>query len=319
MLEHLSIKHFRLFEDFFLDGLRQVNLFTGKNNSGKTVLLEAIRIWASQGDTTVINHILLQRGEWVPGWGESYEALFHRDNLSSHLSETDFSLSINEFSIVRHTSENWKPYCESLWNGKRITPNLDASLPADFPRDGAVFLSLGADSQFPLFQLWNKIVLTPEEDEVLEIIRETILPEIVRIDINQTRTLVRVSHEAKPLPLQNFGEGVLRMMLLAVALVSAKGKILLIDEVEAGLHHTTMEMFWKKIFDYAQKHNVQVFATTHSHDAVKAFTYALENTENTTSGTFIRLQKSRKNKSVETVKYSLDDLELSLESNLEPR
>lgn len=67
MIKHLHIRNFRLFEDLQLKGLKQVNLFAGKNNTGKTFLLEALRIWAAQGDPTVINHQLAQRGQFTPG------------------------------------------------------------------------------------------------------------------------------------------------------------------------------------------------------------------------------------------------------------
>ncbi|MBK8194356.1 MAG: ATP-binding protein [Lewinellaceae bacterium] len=150
-----------------------------------------------------------------------------------------------------------------------------------------MFVPFGREETFPLVNLWDKIVLTPLEDEVMEILRETVLPELVRLDVNKERTLVRIKGAENPLPLQTFGDGVRRMLLLAVALVSAKDKLLLIDEIEAGLHHSVMEVFWDKIFFYAQKWNIQVFVTTHSHDTVKTFTYVLEKPGNERKVLFI--------------------------------
>lgn len=180
-------------------------------------------------------------------------------------------------------------------------------------------MPFGKEQSFPLVSLWDKIVLTPLEDDVMQILRETVLPELVRLDVNKERTIVRVNSEPQPLPLPTFGDGVSRMLMLAVALVSAKNKLLLIDEIEAGLHHSVMETFWDKIFHYAQQWNIQVFATTHSHDTLKTFTYLLEKPGNAGTGTFFRLQQARKTGKIEAVEYALEDLELSLESNLEPR
>lgn len=319
MLDHVHIKRFLLFENLSIGGLKQVNLFAGMNNSGKTILLEALRIWAAKGDTTVINHLLAQRGQFTPGWAESYDALFHRPSLALHQNGDKLEAEINELSIIRHTSEHYNPYCEISWSGQKVKPNLDASIPSDFPKDDAVFVPFGKEARFPLFQLWDKIVLTPGEDDVMYILRETVLPGLIRLDVNKDRTLVRVKDESTPLPLQNFGDGVQRMLLLAVALVSAKGKMLLIDEVEAGLHHSVLEVFWDKIFYYARKWDIQVFATTHSHDAVKTFAYVLERPENAGRGAYFRLQQHRKTGAIEAVDYSPEDLELSLEANLEPR
>jgi AAA15 family ATPase/GTPase len=44
MLSALHIQNYRLFSDFVLADLAQVNLIAGKNNTGKSTLLEAIRI-----------------------------------------------------------------------------------------------------------------------------------------------------------------------------------------------------------------------------------------------------------------------------------
>ena len=54
MLESLHIQNYRLFKDLKIDKLGQVNLIAGKNNTGKTALLEAIRIQLSGFDVTVL-------------------------------------------------------------------------------------------------------------------------------------------------------------------------------------------------------------------------------------------------------------------------
>ena len=81
MLDELNISNFRLFKQFQLKGLRRVNLFAGKNNSGKTALLEALRIIAADAHVTVVNQIIARRGQLIPGQEESYESLFNRDVL----------------------------------------------------------------------------------------------------------------------------------------------------------------------------------------------------------------------------------------------
>lgn len=55
MMKTLLIRNFRLFKELKLDQLTQVNLFVGKNNSGKSCLLEAIRIYVSGADAPVLS------------------------------------------------------------------------------------------------------------------------------------------------------------------------------------------------------------------------------------------------------------------------
>src|SRR5580692_2488096 len=55
LLNSLHIKGFRGFTDFKIDGLGQVNLIIGRNNAGKTSLLEAICLLHTEVDLPKID------------------------------------------------------------------------------------------------------------------------------------------------------------------------------------------------------------------------------------------------------------------------
>ena len=63
----------------------------------------------------------------------------------------------------------------------------------------------------------------------------------------------------------------IRIFGIALALENAKDGLLLIDEVENGLHYSVQPDVWRFLFQAATKLNVQVFATTHSYDCIKSF------------------------------------------------
>lgn len=63
MLDSLQIKNFRKLKELKIDSLSQVNLITGKNNTGKSSILEALAIYASRGDFSLIFDLLNYRGE----------------------------------------------------------------------------------------------------------------------------------------------------------------------------------------------------------------------------------------------------------------
>lgn len=67
MLSHVTISQYRGFKEFAVTGLAQVNLFVGKNNSGKSALLEAVHFLASGGDPAVLVGAATERGETFPG------------------------------------------------------------------------------------------------------------------------------------------------------------------------------------------------------------------------------------------------------------
>ncbi len=61
MIEELHIQNFRCFEDITISSIGQVNLIVGKNNIGKTSLLEAIHLYANSGNVWSIHQILNKR------------------------------------------------------------------------------------------------------------------------------------------------------------------------------------------------------------------------------------------------------------------
>ncbi len=65
MLTRVDIENYRGFPSYRMDGLARVNLLVGKNNSGKTAILEAIHFLASGGDPAVLEEISARRGEYI--------------------------------------------------------------------------------------------------------------------------------------------------------------------------------------------------------------------------------------------------------------
>lgn len=63
-LNSLEVRNFRAFRDLKIEHLGRVNLLVGKNNVGKTSLLEAIQLYASRASTpTFIWETMIKRRE----------------------------------------------------------------------------------------------------------------------------------------------------------------------------------------------------------------------------------------------------------------
>src|SRR5690554_2560389 len=63
MLKSLVIKNYRGLEDFQVEKLGRVNLIVGKNNSGKSTVLEALRLYAASGHRSVLEQIAADHDE----------------------------------------------------------------------------------------------------------------------------------------------------------------------------------------------------------------------------------------------------------------
>ena len=64
MLPSLGIRNYRNLKSLDIEKLARVNLIAGKNNTGKTSLLEAVSLYAAGGDIVWINTLLKSRGEY---------------------------------------------------------------------------------------------------------------------------------------------------------------------------------------------------------------------------------------------------------------
>ena len=313
MLKELYISNYRLFDELTIPDLGQVNLIAGKNNTGKTALLEALRIWAARGNSSVVNHLLKVRGQFTPDFSGAYLALFTNNTQLN-------SIKINEIKLEKIQDRDGfvKDFIITIPTdlGRDIS-QLQASVTADYPQDKSIFVPFNIP-HFPLQLLWENIVLTPLEGDVLDILK-IIEPRLHRIDVNEENSKVLLQGDSKPVSLKSLGEGMSRMLWLAVALVSAKeSKLLLIDEFEAGLHHSVQESLWKKVFQYAKEWKIQVFVTTHSMDTVRTFHDVAELPGNAGVGKFFRLQRNRDGQ-IEVVGYGEEELATALEFDLETR
>jgi ABC-type transport system involved in cytochrome c biogenesis ATPase subunit len=71
-------------------------------------------------------------------------------------------------------------------------------------------------------------------------------------------------------PLPMLGEGVGRLLSLTLAIFAAPGGLVLVDEIENGIHHSALRGVWKGLASAAREAGAQVIATTHSQECIAA-------------------------------------------------
>lgn len=107
-----------------------------------------------------------------------------------------------------------------------------------------------------------------------------------------------------------------RLFELALGLVSVgAGGTFLVDEVDSGLHFTTLVDVWRLIFETAARLDVQVVATTHSWDCIEAFQLAAAS--HPSEGVLVRLQRIED--AIRAEVFSEDDLAIITRESIEVR
>jgi hypothetical protein len=90
---------------------------------------------------------------------------------------------------------------------------------------------------------------------------------------------IRVTHETRGIvDASSFGDGMRRAMALALGLAGARGGLLLVDELEAGIHPRMLPIVMKHLASAANAAGTQILATTHSIEAVDAMIGAMHET-----------------------------------------
>jgi predicted ATPase len=140
-------------------------------------------------------------------------------------------------------------------------------------------ITTGALSEDDTVSALEEVVLTENEDLLIRALQsidggiERIAPVGRRRYVDpggRGGVAVKLSGVKTRIPLGSMGDGMWRMLGIALSVVRAKGGVLLIDEIDTGLHYTVMEEMWRLVHDAARQLNVQVFAATHSRDCYQS-------------------------------------------------
>jgi predicted ATPase len=298
----VEIENFRCFKKLRVEGLAPVNVIVGANNSGKTALLEAIEAVASHDSPFVLYRASLDRGEFRRRRGADGETVeldlrhwFHGHRLDPGAAFSLRAAGARELSISRTIetapafpltqSPPFVPGGLQLATARPDHPMpplpitadglLGAGAPSVFARFGLLrarppvgFITTDRLTPKQLASLWTNVVLTPAEDRTVEALR-LVDPAIDRIAISEsdgTIAKVLLRGAEGPVSLGTLGEGVTRILTLALHLALTQGGSLLLDEIENGLQWSIMPKVWRFLVETAVARDVQVFATTHSKD-----------------------------------------------------
>lgn len=367
MWESLHIQGFKAFSDLTIEKLGRVNLITGRNNVGKTCLLEALRLLAEPGTIAAVCDLLSDREEIGPVDGYVLSApirecvvssLFH-GRADTWVPGTEFVLEATGDAVERlRVSKDFDTDVRPRALGRRVDPGHSWPVlrvrrgsdpegyvyPIESLADRSMHDRAAAEANLPggltcqyvpgnglpdarIEALWDSVSLTDPGDEVLTGLRaiEPRLEGVAMVELSGRRErsavakLARVADDplAEPawVPLRSLGEGMSRVFGIALSLAcSAKG-VLLLDEVENGLHYSVQEDLWRFVFEASARLNVQVFAATHSFDCIEAFQAAAA--QHPEDGALIRLHT--RTGEVGAFVFDEDDLEVVTRGRIEVR
>jgi len=348
MFTSVHIKNFRAIKDLEIGHLGRVNLFVGHNACGKTTLLESIFFLIGATNPKLPLSVNTFRG--MPWVGKAlWRTYFHNMN-------TDVPIEIladesedggRQRLLIRPREERF-----AALNG-----DASSMLSPDWSEGGPLLNGLRLEysgAPDPASPQVSHVYMKAEEIVVEGMKERSIRGTFViplPLDLSnrfsevqrrkQTREVAGLLKHIEPaiedlrlgggpggliyadigapelIPVNLMGGGTTRLLSVALAMLNFQNGYVLIDEVENGLHHSAQTILWDAIFTWAQKLNIQVFASTHSMECVRAFTGCAKSALFGVDAMLFRIE--REGDKSRAVEYTRESLAESLESGWEVR
>jgi AAA15 family ATPase/GTPase len=347
MLKDITIENYRVFEKLEIKPLRRLNLIIGENNTGKTSLLEAIAL-AKKSHINTLLYLVRRIRNTIPKYDSTlYSSPFI---VSSVLYQQYLSIPHKASKEKVSKIKSGQEVCEMQFQKDKIifdkagSNNLSidvndflkkAHLGVDEERHFRFVPSTTSYSDDLQYRLWSESI-SPYLDKVSHV------SSALQFFSNHAKVLTFIQSRLvdfyqpmisdgnnDPLPLSLYGEGMGRVLDYIINLLSFKrdeeGKTLLIDEFENGLHFRVQEKVWDMLFELSHKYDVQIFATTHSMDCIRAFSRAMEYYKSEhpdldeEPGQVIKLYLEAQTGKVNYIEYDSSDLETVDSGNVDIR
>ena len=334
MLKEIEIQNFRCFEQIKISGFERVNLIGGKNNAGKTALLEALFLNVAPDSSSLVILRDLRREpskalEAMPD--RAWDNLFFRANKDKSI--VIIGKNDNNTYQVEIKSRTSLINIKSLKNGeapKFRRPSRESlratSTGLRYANDDSIISdSSSTTDEIPIIpsfirisgreltEAYDNARLDDKDSEVLRAfqILDPAIESVESFSIGEPTLYLRRKGE-KRLPLSLFGDAMNRVAYIMLKLVNSEYKILLVDEIENGIHHTSQREFWRVLFRLAVELDTQIFATTHSLEMLQAFAeVGLQQNQECSSAYFELARKLKTNQIIgsrldlETLSYAI--------------
>jgi hypothetical protein len=324
MISSFAIENFRCFERLELPHLSRVNLIVGKNGAGKSALLEGI--WLGRNFSPYSMFDLLRLRSELPDEGTAGHVVYKE--IASILNVTKQKLrcivdnKALEISISFGHKEQLLMFVRGsekfLYTKNDISDLLSVKEIFFDPSGGDCMLPSYGFSKAQLADFWDSITLTDLEDAADEAVRliRADAQRIAFIGDKDRRRIPVVKIPGKgAVPMARLGDGIVRIFGVALAITNSRGNLVLIDEIENGIHYSAMPNLWRLVFQLCNKLDVQAFIATHSWDCISAFAEVAKEVD--ADAQLIRLE--RDDSGTRVVTYDKDMLATAAAQGIEVR
>ena len=309
----IEIKNFRGIKELQIDDLARVNVLLGHNNSGKTTVLEALLLLVGMSNPNLPQQLNGLRSNTIFSF-DNIKYLFNGvditkkpefiakqyDNVERHLelnltftfdenSQQDIhdyksasSETITFFNTLKmafdiHTDAGKSNYESSLIVNSSGFVTVRNIAEGYLEKNNAYLISANLNGDNIALGL-SELIMRKQKEDILEYLK-LFDSRINAIEIVNKGVFIGFEGIEELLPVDVAGDGLRRYLCIVVNVANPMNNIILIDEIDNGLHYTAYKKLWRSIFKLAVSTNKQVFITTHSKETLLHLSDMLDENE----------------------------------------
>lgn len=323
-INDIKLTKYKCFKNFEINSLKRVNLIGGKNNIGKTALMEACYLVSNSFKIFKSNNTYKSnKGSSVDRIWFHFEIIKLIISIKQNRDTTNFLLEwlLEEFTLANINSfiiEMNDKFRVSLDEnilmpehfGTRAWGNWGSSNISNF-RENTHYTKIYKKNHKPIINnhTFSSICNTDDMQDMIDELKlnetypliNSYLQEIFnieQIDIIKNKIMLKQNNKFKPL--NDFGDGIKHFINILMILFSNKNTTVFFDEIENGIHFSNLDKLWEIILTVSKKQDIQVFATTHSQECINSFSKMSNQLEDEEIN-FINLSKNKNNDVVSIV------------------
>lgn len=305
MFDKIEIERFRGIKHASIGGFKQINLFFGKNNCGKSSLLESLFLVSG-----LSNPLLPVNVNFMRGYGK-----VRLNDLKLNFYNLDSSCPIH----IRMENEEKRDLKINLFEQNQDSVSLNADATRIVSKHyveslRCTYLSPKYDFSASIQGLKN-ILQNKDEHFIVDGLR-LIDPRVKDFIFTDDEMLVDAGL-AKRIPVNMMGDGARKIVSLLTAVYDCKNGALLVDEISNGFHYSVMCSLWKVLINAAVRNHTQLFVTTHDVDSIKGLRDAALGNYGDIVAAFKLLKTS--DDELKAYHYSLESLDYSINQEIEVR
>jgi AAA15 family ATPase/GTPase len=313
MIQEISINNFKQLRELTLKQVAPITIIGGKNNTGKTTLLEALFMFYDRAHPEVILRHRHWRGVNLIDLSPSrlWAPIFHAYDMHNEVVISIKENNKHEKLVIKHNREfnrliKTTPLDERVLKTKALQSSFPTeSLEFNYFLEGepagdahciidgeqlGIELNNVKPSKKNLTYISSVTQIDPNEDairfgqmDIEDRVQELI--EGLQLIEPRLKSLSSISHGnhsliygdlGKKMPLSFMGEGTAKLLSIMLAIATSRGGIVLIDELENGVHYSVHSKLWYLLMTLSKRYDCQLFLTTHSYEMIKSLKGAVE-------------------------------------------